>query len=98
MVKNLPAKAGDTGSIPGLGGSLGEGNEYLLQYSRLEKSRRQRSLVDYSSWCHRESDWTEHTREARAGVELSMVLTAGRPPLLPDEVTRLFIGSVWKQL
>ena len=26
VVKNLPASAGDTDSIPGLGGSLGEGN------------------------------------------------------------------------
>ena len=63
MVKNLPAKAGDTGSIPGLGGSFGEGNEYLLQYSCLEKSHRQRSLVGYSSWGRRESDTTEHAHE-----------------------------------
>ena len=33
MVKKLPANAGDTGSIPGLGRSLGEGNGYSLQYS-----------------------------------------------------------------
>ena len=33
MVKNLPASAGDTGSIPGLGRFLGEGNGYPLQYS-----------------------------------------------------------------
>ena len=36
MVKNLPANAGDPGSIPGLGGSPGEGNGYPLQYSCLE--------------------------------------------------------------
>ena len=38
MVKNLPAKAGDagdTGSIPGLGGSSGEGNGNPLWYSCL---------------------------------------------------------------
>ena len=35
-VNNLPAHAGDTGPIPGLGGSPGEGNGYPLQYSRLE--------------------------------------------------------------
>ena len=34
-VKNLPASAGDTGSIPGLGRSSGEGNGTPLQYSRL---------------------------------------------------------------
>ena len=37
-VKNLPASAGDTGLIPGLGRSLGEGNGYLLQDSFLENS------------------------------------------------------------
>ena len=31
-------KAGDLGSIPGLGRSLGEGNGYPLQYSGLENS------------------------------------------------------------
>ena len=39
MVKNLPANAGDTGtsgSIPGSGSSLGEGNGNPLQYSCLE--------------------------------------------------------------
>ena len=30
--------AGDSGSIPGLGRSLGEGNGYSLQYSCLENS------------------------------------------------------------
>ena len=53
MVKNLPANArdaGDGGSIPGLGRSPGEGNGNPLQYSCLEKSHRQRSLVDCSPW------------------------------------------------
>ena len=35
MVKNLPANAGDTGSVPGLGRSPGEGNGNPLQYSCL---------------------------------------------------------------
>ena len=35
MVKNLPASAGDTGSIPRLGRSPGEGNGDPLQYSCL---------------------------------------------------------------
>ena len=33
VVKNLPANAGDTGSIPGSGSSPGEGNGNPLQYS-----------------------------------------------------------------
>ena len=36
VVKNLPANAGDMGSIPGLGRSSGEGNGNPLQYSCLE--------------------------------------------------------------
>ena len=35
VAKNLPAKAGDTGSVPGSGRSPGEGNSNLLQYSCL---------------------------------------------------------------
>ena len=35
-VKNLPARAGDMGSVPGLGGSPGEGNGSPLQCSCLE--------------------------------------------------------------
>ena len=36
MVKNLPANAGDVGSIPGSERSPGEGNDNPLQYSCLE--------------------------------------------------------------
>ena len=43
MVKNLLAmqetQIRDPGLIPGLGGSLEEGNGYPLQYSSLENSR-----------------------------------------------------------
>ena len=35
MVKNLPANAGDVGSVPGLERSPGGGNGSLLQYSCL---------------------------------------------------------------
>ena len=33
MVENLPASVGDTGLIPGLGGSPGQGNGNPLWYS-----------------------------------------------------------------
>ena len=36
LVKNLPANAGDAGSIPGSGRSPGEGNGNTLLYSYLE--------------------------------------------------------------
>ena len=58
MAKNPPAKAGDTGSIPGLGRSPGEGNSNPLQCSCLEKSHGQRSLGGYGPWGCRESDMT----------------------------------------
>ena len=38
VVKNLPADAGDAGSIPESGRSPGEGNSNLLQFSCLENS------------------------------------------------------------
>ena len=47
---NLPANSGDTGLIPGLGRSSGEGNGNLLQCSCWEKFHGQRSLVGYSPW------------------------------------------------
>ena len=53
MVKNPPASAGDAGDlglIPGLGRSPGEENGNVLQYSCLEKSDGQKSVVDYSPW------------------------------------------------
>ena len=39
VVKNMPANARDTGSIPGLERSPGEGNDNPLQYSCLENPR-----------------------------------------------------------
>ena len=44
MVKNLPANAGDPGSIPGPGRSPGEGNRYPFQYSYLKNS------MDRGAW------------------------------------------------
>ena len=44
VVKNLPASAGDAGSIPGSGRSPGGGNGNPLQYSCLENS------VDRGDW------------------------------------------------
>ena len=59
MVKNLPANAGDTGSVPELGRLPGEGNGNPLQYSCLGEFHGQRNLVGYSPWGRRESDMTE---------------------------------------
>ena len=44
VVKNLPANAGDAGSVPGLGRSPSEGNGNPLQYSCLE------NFMDRGTW------------------------------------------------
>ena len=44
MIKNLPANARDTSSIPGLGQSTAVGNGNSLQYSYLENS------MDRGAW------------------------------------------------
>jgi len=62
VVKNQPANAGDTGSIPGWGRSPGRGNGNPLQYSCLENIHGQRSLASYSPWGCKESDMTDHAR------------------------------------
>ena len=57
--KESTCNAGDLGSIPGLGRSPGGMHGNLLQYSCLENSHGQKSLVGYSSWGHKESYMTE---------------------------------------
>ena len=59
MVKNLSANAGDikdVALIPGLGRSPGEGNGNSLQYSCLENSHGQKSVVGHSPQGHKEWD------------------------------------------
>ena len=56
MVKNLTAKAGDMGSIPGLGRSPEEGNGIPLPVLLPGESHGQRSLVGYNPWGDKEYD------------------------------------------
>ena len=58
MVKNLPANAGDKGSIPGQEESPEEG---MATHSSILAliAHGQRSLVGYSPWRCKESDRTE---------------------------------------
>ena len=56
--KESACNVGDLGSIPGLGRSPGEGNDYPFQYPCLENSM-DRSLSGYSPWGHKESVMTE---------------------------------------
>ena len=63
-VKNLPATQirVDTGLIPGLGRSPGEGNSNPCQYSCLGNPTDRGAWRGYSPRGHKELDMTEHTR------------------------------------
>ena len=81
MVKNLPANAGnirDTGSIPGLGRSSGEGNGNPPQYSCLEDP------VDRGAW------WATVHRIAKSWTQLRQLSTHTPIPTL----THAFIPTL----
>ena len=65
VVENLPANAGDVGSIPGLERSPGGGHGNPLQDSCLGNAHGQRSLASYSPWAHKESVMTEQLSTAQ---------------------------------
>ena len=75
--KESTCNVGDLGLIPGLGGSLGRGHGNPLQYSCLENLHGQRSLVGYSSWCHKESDMTERLSTAQNKVTPNLQTSQG---------------------
>ena len=56
--KNLPANAGDMGSIPGLGRSPGGGDGHPVQNACLGKFHGQRSLAGDSPWGCKDLDMT----------------------------------------
>ena len=58
MVKNPPANAGDTGSVPGSGRSPGEGNGNLLQYPCLGNPMNRRAWWAIVHGVAKESDTT----------------------------------------
>ena len=74
VVKNLPANAGDSGSIPGSGRSPGEGNGNPLQYSCLGNP------MDRGAWratvygVVKESDMAKHKHAVLAEVTLIKVV------------------------
>ena len=65
VVKNMPAHAGDMGSIPGLGRSPGGGNSNPLQYSCLENPMDREAWRDTVSGVAKSqirlSNWDRHT-------------------------------------
>ena len=58
LVKNQSANAGDPGSIPGLGRSLGEGNGNPLQYTCL------RNPLDWGAWWAKVHEVAEESNTA----------------------------------
>ena len=65
VVKNPPANAGDVGSFPGSRRSPGEGNDNLLQYSRLELG----------------FPWSSTGKESACSAgDLGLIPGLGRPP------------------
>ena len=61
VVKNMPANAGDVGSISGSGRSPGEGNGNPVQYSCLENSMNRGAWWATFHGGHEELDMTQHT-------------------------------------
>ena len=59
VVKNIPANAGDAGSVSGLGRSPGEGNGNLLQYSCLGNPMERGAWRAAVHGVAKESDMTE---------------------------------------
>ena len=74
VIKNLPANAGDTGSIPGLGRSPGGGIDNSLQYSCLENSGKwteePTGLLSMGSQRVRHSWAAEHVHECYLNLGL----------------------------
>ena len=68
MVKNLPTNAGDAGSIPGLGRSLGGGNGNPLQYSCLENPMDRGVWHEAIHRVEKESDTTPAMDRTSSGV------------------------------
>ena len=59
VLKNIPANAGEVGSIPGLGRFAWRRKQQPTPVFLPEKSHVQRSLMDCSLWVKRESDITQ---------------------------------------
>ena len=78
MVKNLPANAGDVGSIPGSGLRKWQPAPVFLP----GKFHGQRSLVGYIPWGCEESDTTKQL-STHKGVPRLTIMCIFFPPLFP---------------
>ena len=100
--KESACSAGDTGLIPGLGRSPGEGNGNPLQYCCLDNSMN-RGAWQHSPWGHKESDTTEwlvllpflHTNPP-FNQDVSFLLWSYRHSLYILEISSLSDNVVYK--
>ena len=84
--KESACNSGGLGSIPCFGGSPGGGNGNSLQYSCLENSHGQRSLVGCSVWGLKDLDMTEQLNS-----NINVIITDIISIMLPSFVTLLFL-------
>ena len=85
--KESACNAGDTGSVPGLGRSPGEGNGKPTPVFLTGKSYGERSLVGCSPWGHKELDTAERLYKANwqgSGASEAVFLTLGSSLVHPD--------------
>ena len=92
--KESACNVGDLGSTPGLGRSPGGGHANPLQFSCLENTHGQRSLVGYSPWGHKESDTTEWLSSAQFRASWSKELGSSWGSGVSRAVNQ-FSGSSW---
>ena len=92
VVKNPSAKAGDTGSIPGLGRSPGEGNDNPLQYS-LENARDRgvwwaivHGATKHQTWV---SHWTTTAARSYGGNTVQWLIATRLSPTVFSDITVL---------
>ena len=85
VVKNLPANAGDTGSILGLRRSPGEGNGTPTLVFFPGRSHGQRSLADYSPWGSKKVGYGLATKQQQScQILASAVLSCRLPKSRPE--------------
>ena len=95
--KESACQAGDTGSIPGSGRSLGKGNGNPLTPVFLPgESHGQRSLAGYSSWGHKKLDMTEHAHNAILLVKLYNLAGKGKHRF--DSLSQIILDWLFSEL
>ena len=95
--KESTCSVGDPGSVPGSGRSSGEGNGCPTPVFLPGESHRQRNLVGYSPWGHRESDMTK--RLTLLDMEnFSAARQSGQNPSkpLPSVMVVFSLSSHWE--